>query len=122
MAAILLVDDSTTVRKLLIRILKPAGFDILEAGDGIQALEVMAQEHVDLVVADLNMPHMDGIELVKMIRKQPEHADLPIVMLTTESDSEHRRKGLEAGANVYLVKPAPSHMILYKIQSLLGGK
>lgn len=121
MRRILIVDDSSTVRKLMSNILQVEGYEILEANDGAQALEVLAQESVDLAIIDLNMPQMDGIELIETIRQGEGDPDLPIIMLTTQTDEESRRKGLSAGANVFLVKPAPPHVVLYKVKSLLGA-
>lgn len=121
MARILVVDDSATVRKLITHTLLPTGHECIEAADGIEALEKMARTPVDLVLADLNMPKMNGLELVSTIREDPAYVDIPIVMLTTEGSEEDRRRGLQAGANVYLVKPTPPHMLLYKVESLLGN-
>ena len=121
MARILVVDDSSTVRKLIINILSKENYETVEAVDGVDALEKLSQNDVDLVIADLNMPRMNGLELIKTIRQDPLYADIPIVMLTTEGSAEDKKRGFEAGANVYLVKPAPPSMILYKIGSLLRG-
>jgi len=115
---ILVVDDSATVRKLIIYALDPNNYNCLEASDGMEALEKMAQNPVDLVIADLNMPKMTGLELVRTIRRG--NKDIPVIMLTTQADEESKKEGLEAGANVYLVKPAPRHLLLYKVRSLLG--
>ncbi len=115
---ILVVDDSATVRKLIIYALGPNNYNCLEASDGMEALEKMAQNPVDLVIADLNMPKMNGLELVRTIRRG--NKDIPVIMLTTQADEESKKEGLEAGANVYLVKPAPRHLLLYKVKSLLG--
>ncbi len=122
MARILVVDDSSTVRKLIINILSKENYETVEAVDGVDALEKLSQNDVDLVIADLNMPRMNGLELIKTIRQDPLYADIPIVMLTTEGSAEDKKRGFEAGANVYLVKPAPPSMILYKIGSLLRGE
>jgi CheY-like chemotaxis protein len=123
MVKILIVDDSVTVRKILVHTLKPKNFKCVEAVDGIDALEKLAQHpDVKLVISDLNMPNMDGIELISNIRGNPEFKDLPIIMLTTESGPEHRRKAHEAGANLYLVKPSPPHIILFKVQSLIEAE
>ncbi len=121
MPKILVVDDSSTVRKLIINILKGADYETVEAVDGVDALEKLAQEDIDLIVADLNMPRMNGLELIRTIRKDPIYSDIPIVMLTTEGSEEDKKRGFEAGANVYLVKPAPPSLILYKIGSLLNA-
>ncbi len=121
MPKILVVDDSSTVRKLIINILKGADYETVEAVDGVDALEKLAQEDIDLIIADLNMPRMNGLELIRTIRKDPIYSDIPIVMLTTEGSEEDKKRGFEAGANVYLVKPAPPSLILYKIGSLLNA-
>ncbi len=117
---ILVVDDSATVRKLVIYSLGPNKYNCIEASDGMEALEKMAQNPVDLIIADLNMPKMNGLELVRTVRK--ENKEIPVIMLTTQSDQESKKKGLAAGANVYLIKPAPVHLLLYKVKSLLGQK
>ncbi len=122
MPKILVVDDSATVRKLIINILKSADYETVEAVDGVDALEKLAQEDIDLIIADLNMPRMNGLELIRTIRKDPVYSDIPIVMLTTEGSEEDKKRGFEAGANVYLVKPAPPSLILYKIGSLLNAE
>jgi len=119
---ILIVDDSPTVRKLLTYILKSKNYQCIEASNGIQALEKMALNDVDLAIVDINMPYMDGIELVSNIRKSEKYADLPIIMLTTEANDQSRRKGLEAGANLYLVKPAKPQTLLFQVESLLRVK
>lgn len=122
MSRILVVDDSSTMRKLLGHILTPAGHQVVEAEDGIRALEQLAEQGVDLMIVDLNMPQMNGIELIQAIRKEPKFTDLPIIMLTTQADDESRRRCLSAGANLFLVKPVPKDMVLFKVQSLLGSK
>ncbi len=122
MPRILVVDDSSTVRKLIINILKKEDYETVEAVDGVDALEKLAQNDIDLIIADLNMPRMNGLELIRTIRQDPLYTDIPIVMLTTEGSDEDKKRGFEAGANVYLVKPAPPSLILYKIGSLLGAK
>jgi two-component system, chemotaxis family, chemotaxis protein CheY len=120
MEKILIVDDSPTVRRLLVHTLRPKNYTCIEACDGFDALEKLAMEPgISLVISDLNMPNMDGIELIGTIRQNPQYRDLPIIMLTTEASPENRRLAFNAGANLYLVKPSPAHIILFKVQSLL---
>ena len=120
MEKILIVDDSVTVRKLLIHTLKPRNYTCVEACDGFDALEKLAfNPDIRLVISDLNMPNMDGIELVGNIRQNLDYQDLPIIMLTTEDNPESRQLAHRAGANLYLVKPSPAHIILFKVESLL---
>lgn len=120
MATILVVDDSSTVRKLITYILKRENYETLEATDGIEALEKLALNNVDLIIADLNMPKMDGLELIRIIRGSPSYEKVPIVMLTTETDETEKREALEIGANIYLMKPVPPSMLLNKIENLLS--
>jgi two-component system chemotaxis response regulator CheY len=117
---VLLVDDSDTVRRMLAWILRPAGIETLEACDGLTALQVLRTEKVDLAVVDLNMPGMDGIELILSVRADPALRDLPVIMLTTEAREEDKRMAYDAGANLYLQKPSTPSLIRYKVLSLLG--
>ena len=120
MANILIADDSSTMRKLILYALKPTGHIGIEASDGIEALEKMALTDIDLAIIDLNMPMMDGLELVRSIRENPLYDDLPIIMLTTEADNDTKKRGYEAGVNTYLTKPTPHHLLIYKIESLIN--
>lgn len=101
----LVVDDCSTTRRMISMFLKSAGFSTVQAENGLDALEKLAQEAVDLVVTDLNMPRMDGLALTMSIRSEARYAGMPIVMLTTEVEESERTKGLEAGVSVYLTKP-----------------
>ncbi|HEX7897273.1 MAG TPA: response regulator [Planctomycetota bacterium] len=116
---VLLVDDSQTVRRLIEWSLKPAGLKALHAADGLQALEILRAEAVDLAVVDLNMPRMDGIELIRCVRADERLKHLPIILLTTEGRIEDRKAGLEAGANRFLTKPSPPEVLRAEVQALL---
>lgn len=118
---VLVVDDSDTVRRMLRWVLSPLGLRILEAPNGALALETLDRETVHLVVADLNMPVMDGIELVRAIRAVPARAALPVIMLTTEQRELDVESAIKAGANLYLTKPSTPAVIREKILSLLDG-
>ncbi len=102
---ILIVDDDTITRKFISFILRSSGFEVLCACDGIEALEMLAVSPVDLVMTDLNMPKMDGVELVHHIRDDVRYTALPVIMLTTEADEEARQAAAGAGVSGYLVKP-----------------
>ena len=117
---VLLVDDAGTVRKFIHWSLRSSDIETLQAGDGLEALEILRRGPVDLAIVDLNMPGMDGIELTRSIRAMPERRDLPILMLTTEKREEERRIALDAGVNAYLVKPSTPAIIRYKVLSMLG--
>jgi len=117
---VLVVDDSPTVRRMLEWTLKPSGFRILHAADGIHALEILRAETVDLAIVDLNMPRMDGIELIRSVRGDEKLKQLPIILLTTENREEDRQAALEAGANLFLAKPSAPTLLRTKAESFLG--
>ncbi|MCD6459822.1 response regulator [bacterium] len=117
---ILVVDDSQTVRTLLSFILKSNGFDVESAINGVDALEKIYKDEFDLVVCDVNMPKMDGLTLIKVLRLQDIYRELPIIVVSTEESDEDKQKGMEAGANVYLVKPTEPTNLLANISMLIG--
>jgi len=116
---ILIVDDSRVMRKLIINILHNNEFNCIEAENGIEALEKIVVNDVDLIIADLNMPKMTGLELVNTIRSSTVYSKIPIIMLTTEKNEIERQKCLEAGANVYLIKPLPAEELKDNIKELI---
>jgi CheY-like chemotaxis protein len=118
---VLLVDDSRTVRRMLEWSLKPAGYRTLHAEDGLQALEILRVEEVDLAFVDLNMPRMDGVELIRSIRADERLQALPIILLTTEGRGEDRKAALEAGANLFLTKPYTPALLLQQAGLLMGA-
>lgn len=118
---VLVVDDSETVRQVLQLTLSNAGFDVIEAEDGDDALEKLASAPaVDMLITDLNMPNMDGLELIQKIREDGKHRFTPIVMLTTESSEEKKRAGREAGASGWIVKPFKPEQLLKVVKMVLG--
>ncbi len=116
---ILTVDDSSTMRQMITFTLKGAGFEVLEAGDGVEALEVAKGKKLSLVVTDVNMPRMDGITLVQRLRALPEFKFTPILVLTTESDASMKQKGKEAGATGWIVKPFSPEKLLEVVNKVL---
>jgi two-component system chemotaxis response regulator CheY len=114
----LVVDDCAVTRKLVALYLRKAGFGSVQAENGLEALEKLAQESVDLVITDLNMPRMDGLALTKSLRSEIQYARLPIVMLTTETEETERDKGLEAGVSVYLTKPVTQERLDEVVKTL----
>ncbi len=102
---ILTVDDSASIRQMVTFTLKSAGYEVTEAVDGQDALEKANQRKFDLVLTDINMPRMDGLNLLEKLRKTPLYGRIPILMLTTESGDEMKAKGRAAGATGWLVKP-----------------
>jgi two-component system, chemotaxis family, chemotaxis protein CheY len=101
----LTVDDSKTMREMVTFTLKGAGFDVIEAEDGKDALAKLSGKKVDVVVTDLNMPNMNGIELIKALRGNADFKFTPILMLTTEADETKKSEGKAAGATGWIVKP-----------------
>lgn len=116
---ILTVDDSSTMRQMIVFTLKEAGFEILEAGDGMEALERAKGQKLSLVITDVNMPRMDGITLVKELRALPEFRFTPILVLTTESGMDMKQKGKDAGATGWIVKPFSPEKLLEVVNKVL---
>jgi two-component system chemotaxis response regulator CheY len=102
---VMTVDDAATMRKMVGFTLRGGGYDVLEACDGNDALAQLAQRRVDLVITDVNMPGMNGIDLVRHLRALPHLRTTPILLLTTESDAEAKNRARQAGATGWIVKP-----------------
>jgi len=112
MRTILTVDDSTSMRQMVRATLQSAGYGVVEAADGQEALEFAQKNTVDLVISDVNMPRMDGIKLVSELRALPSYRLTPLLLLTTESSQEKKLEGKRAGATGWIVKPFnPSQLI-----------
>ncbi|HHL39726.1 MAG TPA: response regulator [Deltaproteobacteria bacterium] len=116
---ILIVDDCATTRKLLSYIVRGRGYSIVTAENGIDALEKMAADSVDLILTDLNMPQMDGLELSRNLRCDEAYREIPIIMITTESGESDRAVAREAGVTSYLVKPISPQRLLYEIEKVI---
>lgn len=116
---ILIVDDCRSTRKLLGLYLISNGYEVSFAENGIEAVERLGTEDVNLVVTDLNMPYMDGIELLKTIKADPAHSHIPVLVVTTEQDPEERERALSAGANGFLVKPVSAEAVTQNILHIL---
>lgn len=117
---ILIVDDSQTVRQVLHLALGNAGYEVIEAEDGFDALGKLSGAQIDMLITDLNMPNMDGLELIKKVREDSQHRFTPIVMLTTESSEEKKKAGREAGASGWIVKPFKPEQLLKVVKMVLG--
>ena len=120
MATILAVDDSASMRQMVSFTLKTAGFNVIEASDGKDALDKAQKTNVDLVLSDVNMPVMDGIELARNLRALPDYKFTPILMLTTESAGDKKVAGKSAGATGWLVKPFNPDQLLATIRKVMG--
>jgi two-component system, chemotaxis family, chemotaxis protein CheY len=117
---ILSVDDSASIRQLITFTLQKEGYAVVEAVDGRDALGKVKASAVDMVLTDLNMPNMDGIELIRELRSKPEFKFIPIVMLTTESATGKKEAGRNAGATGWIVKPFKPEQLIAVIKRLLG--
>ena len=119
MRSILAVDDSPSMRKMVSFTLSSAGFKVVEAVDGVDALEKAQTENIDLVLADQNMPRLDGIGLTRKLREDPKFKGTPILILTTESSDLMKQAGRAAGATGWLVKPFDPNRLIEVIQKVL---
>jgi two-component system, chemotaxis family, chemotaxis protein CheY len=118
----LIVDDSSVMRKIIERSLRQAGLEsliVLEAGTGIEGLEVLKSRRVDLILSDINMPSMDGLEFVRQLREMQLAAEVPVVMITTESSEEHVKQAIQAGASGYIRKPFTADQVKQRVLPLL---
>jgi two-component system chemotaxis response regulator CheY len=115
---ILTIDDSKTIRDMLMLTLADAGFDVLQAVDGQDGIEVLGDQRVDVVITDINMPKMDGYEVIRCLRRSPVHKSTPILVLTTESDKDKRNLAREAGATGWMVKPFDPERLVATIRKV----
>ena len=117
---ILTADDSASMRQLVSFTLRQAGYDVLEGMDGKDALAKLAQTPVQMLITDLNMPNMDGIELIRQVRALPQYKYIPIIMLTTESQDCRKQEGKAAGATGWIVKPFKPEQMMAVVKKVLG--
>lgn len=118
----LIVDDSSVMRKIVERALRQAGLDPLvvhEAGSGVEGLEILKAKQVDLILSDINMPSMDGLEFLRQVRAQNLAPGVPVVMITTESSEEHVKQAILAGARGYILKPFTAEQVKERVLPLL---
>lgn len=118
-SVILAVDDSASMRQMVNFTLKGAGYSVVQAVDGVEALEYARNNAVDLVLTDVNMPRMDGITLVRELRTLPTYKYTPMLVLTTESTQEKKMQGKQAGATGWIVKPFNPEQLLATIARVL---
>jgi two-component system chemotaxis response regulator CheY len=116
---VLTVDDSTSMRQMVKATLLSAGYDVVEAADGQEALEYARENPVDLVITDVNMPRMDGITLVSELRSLPTYRLTPVLLLTTESSMDKKMEGKKAGATGWIVKPFNPAQLLATLARVL---
>lgn len=120
--AILAVDDSRIMRRLISGAIEVLGYEMLEAGNGVEALEVLEKSHeeIDLILLDWNMPEMDGFTALQKIQEDERFKNIPVMMVTTESERENMVKAIQAGAKNYLSKPFTQEDLTSKIAECLG--
>ena len=118
MTKALVVDDSKAVRMILAKTIRGLGFDVREAANGVEALKLIETDKTDLklVLSDWNMPEMDGLELLKRLRQDPELSSLIVIMVTTETEMAQMAVALEAGANEYVMKPFTKEILIEKLE------
>lgn len=119
MPTILTVDDSASMRQMVSFTLKGAGYQVVEASDGVEALNIAKGRAFDLVITDVNMPNMDGIALIRELRALPNYKFTPLLMLTTESGADKKQQGKAAGATGWIVKPFNPQQLLSTVQKVL---
>jgi two-component system, chemotaxis family, chemotaxis protein CheY len=120
----LIVDDSSVMRKIVERSLRQAGLEslvVFEAGSGIEGLEILKSREVDLILSDINMPLMDGLEFVRQLHAQHLALEVPVVMITTESSEEHVKQAILAGAKGYIRKPFTADQVKQRVLPLLSA-
>lgn len=123
MPNILVVEDSPTMRQLISFAMKRIpNACVIEASDGVDALKKLSSDKIDLILADINMPVMDGLKLVSLVRGNPSFKDIPIIMVTTEGAEEDRKRAIAIGANAYLPKPIQTQELLKLVTTFLSGR
>jgi two-component system chemotaxis response regulator CheY len=119
----LIVEDSPMMRQLIVFALsRIKNLKVIEADDGVDGLKKLAAGRFDIVITDINMPIMDGLKLVKRIRTDAVHKDVPIMIISTEGAQEDRQRALQLGANAYITKPIQAPQVISKVKELLGVK
>ncbi len=116
---VLIVDDSKMTRNFHAYILRSNGFLLQEAEDGFDGLEKLLTDDFDIILTDINMPKMDGYTFIKRVREMDEYRDIPIIIISTEDEAEDKRKGFEAGADFYIVKPVNPEKLVETIKMLV---
>ena len=118
---ILTVDDSASVRQMVKLTLEGAGYEVVQANDGAEGLAMAKTSPADMVVTDLNMPNMDGLSLIRELRKLPAYQGIPIIFLTTESDEGMKSQAKEAGATGWITKPFQQEQLVTVVKRVLGA-
>jgi len=122
MPSILVVEDSPTMRQLIsFAVKRIPNARVIEATDGVDALKKLSSEKVDLILADINMPVMDGLKLVSLVKNNQSYKEIPVIIITTEGAREDKERALAIGANAYLPKPIQTQELIRLVTSFLGA-
>ncbi|MBF0395207.1 MAG: response regulator [Desulfobacterales bacterium] len=123
MSKILVIDDSSTIRKMVQYSLQPKGHTMVLAEDGVDGFEKLEEEEegFDIIILDINMPRMDGLEFLKKIQQSPSYSSIPVIILTTEGQNADKDKAFKLGAKGYFVKPFKPNELLQGIEKILKG-
>jgi two-component system, chemotaxis family, chemotaxis protein CheY len=116
---IMTVDDSASLRQMVKFVLRDGGYEVVEAMDGVDALSKLRGQEMHLVLSDVNMPNMDGLELTRQLRAMPQYKFVPIILLTTESAVEKKQQGKAAGATAWIVKPFTPDQLLAVVKKVM---
>jgi two-component system, chemotaxis family, chemotaxis protein CheY len=118
---VLVVEDSPTMRQLICFALRRIKvLEVVEADDGVDGLKKLSSDRFDMIITDINMPVMDGLKLVSMVRNDDTYKDVPIIIITTEGAAEDRQRALSLGANAYITKPIQAPQVINCVKELLG--
>ncbi len=118
--SVLIVDDSELTLEIISFTISSAGYRVITAKSGLEALETLNKNDVDIMVVDIIMPDMDGYTLIRKIRENDEFKDMPIIVLTTQAEARYKQKGFEAGADIYMVKPVHPQEMVTQVRLLIG--
>lgn len=121
MTSVLVVEDSKAIRSMLRVSLEEAGFFVTEAGNGFEALKALPTRRFDLIVTDINMPDINGLELISFVRSNPAYNTIPLIIVSTEKSDEDKKRGLALGASHYVIKPFTREDLLEAVRKTLEG-
>ena len=123
MRNVLIVEDSKAIRSMMrVSLEEAGGFFAVEAGNGFEALKTLPTRRFDLIITDINMPDINGLELIGFVKSNPEYKDIPLVIVSTEKSDEDKKRGLALGASGYVVKPFTKKDLMSMVKSVLEGK
>ena len=123
MKNVLIVEDSKAIRSMIrVSLEEAGGFFAVEASNGFEALKTLPTRRFDLIITDINMPDINGLELIGFVKSNPEYKDIPLVIVSTEKSDEDKKRGLALGASGYVVKPFTKQDLMAMVKNVLGGK